>query len=185
MTPATATTAVPTGTWNIDPAHSSVEFQVKHLGIATVKGHFNEFEGALEIGENGLPVKAYGSVTVESVDTREEQRDAHLRSADFFDAENHPKLTFSATAIEPVDEDTFKVTGELTIHGVTRTVTFDAEVQGVEQDPWGNERFAVEVTGQIKRSDFGMTFNQALGSGNMLVSDKVKINLDISAVKAA
>jgi polyisoprenoid-binding protein YceI len=185
MTPATLTTAVPTGTWNIDPAHSTVEFQVKHLGIATVKGHFNDFEGVLEVGENGLPVKAYGSVKVESVDTREEQRDAHLRSADFFDAESHPELTFVATAIEPVDEDTFKVTGDLTIHGVTQRVTFDAELQGVEQDPWGNERFAVEVSGQIKRSDFGMTFNQALGSGNMLVSDKVKIGLDISAVKAA
>jgi polyisoprenoid-binding protein YceI len=182
---ATASTLVPTGTWNVDPAHSSVEFQVKHLGIATVKGLFSDFEGALEVGGDGIPTKAYGSVKVDSVDTREEQRDAHLRSPDFFDAENHPELTFAATAIEPVDEDTFKVTGDLTIHGVTQQVTFDAELQGVEQDPWGNERFAVEVTGQIKRSDFGMTFNQALGSGNMLVSDKVKINLDISAVKAA
>src|SRR3954471_16327277 len=184
MTPVTAT-AVPTGTWNVDPAHSSVEFQVKHLGIATVKGHFSDFEGTLEIGSEGVPTTAYGSVKVDSVDTREEQRDAHLRSPDFFDAETHPELTFRSTAIEPVDEDTFKVTGELSIHGVTQPVTFDAEVQGVEQDPWGNERFAVEITGQIKRSDFGMTFNQALGSGNMLVSDKVKISLDISAVKAA
>jgi polyisoprenoid-binding protein YceI len=184
MTTATAT-IVPTGTWTIDPAHSSVEFQVKHLGIATVKGHFNAFEGTLEIGPAGLPTKAYGSVKVDSVDTREEQRDAHLRSPDFFDAENHPELTFAATAIEPVDEETFKVAGDLTIHGVTQRVTFDAELQGVEQDPWGNERFAVEVSGQIKRSDFGMTFNQALGSGNMLVSDKVKIGLDLSAVKAA
>ena len=182
---ATTSTLVQTGTWNIDPAHSSVEFQVKHLGIATVKGLFSEFEGTLEVGADGIPTKAYGSVKVDSVDTREEQRDAHLRSPDFFDAASHPELTFAATAIEPVDEDTFTVTGDLTIHGVTQQVTFDAELQGVEQDPWGNERFAVEVTGQIKRSDFGMTFNQALGSGNMLVSDKVKINLDISAVKAA
>jgi polyisoprenoid-binding protein YceI len=184
MTTTTAT-VVPTGTWNIDPAHSSVEFQVQHLGIATVKGHFNQFEGALEVGPDGIPTTARGSVKVETVDTREEQRDAHLRSPDFFDAENHPELTFVATAIERVDEETFKVTGDLTIHGVTREETFDAELQGVEQDPWGNERFAVEVTGQIKRSDYGMTFNQALGSGNMLVSDKVKIGLDLSAVKAA
>ena len=181
----TIATAVPTGTWNIDPAHSTVEFQVKHLGIATVKGYFSDFHGVLEIGAEGTPAKAYGSVKVESVDTREAQRDAHLRSPDFFDAENHPELTFTSTAIEPVDEDTFTVTGDLTIHGVTQTVTFDAELQGVEQDPWGNERFAVEVTGQIKRSDFGMTFNQALGSGNLLVSDKVKLALDISAVKQA
>src|SRR5215212_5864774 len=127
MTTLTAT-AVPTGTWNIDPAHSSVEFQVKHLGIATVKGHFSQFEGALEIGAEGIPAKAYGSVKVDSVDTREEQRDAHLRSPDFFDAENHPELTFTSTAIEPVDEDTFTVTGDLTIHGVTQAVTLDAEV---------------------------------------------------------
>jgi polyisoprenoid-binding protein YceI len=181
----TAATVVPTGTWNIDPAHSSVEFQVKHLGIATVKGLFGDFEGTLEIGADGAPAKGYGSVKVDSVDTREEQRDAHLRSPDFFDAENHPELTFVSTAIEPVDEDTFKITGDLTIHGVTRQETFEAELQGIEVDPWGNERVGVEVSGSIKRSEYGMTFNQALGSGNMLVSDKVKIALEISAVKAA
>jgi polyisoprenoid-binding protein YceI len=181
----TAATLVPTGTWNIDPAHSSVEFQVKHLGIATVKGLFSDFEGTLEIGADSAPAKGYGSVKVDSVDTREEQRDAHLRSPDFFDAENHPELTFASTAIEPVDEDTFKITGDLTIHGVTRQETFEAELQGLEVDPWGNERVGVQVTGSIKRSEYGMTFNQALGSGNMLVSDKVKIALEISAVKAA
>jgi len=183
--PATIATVVPTGTWNIDPAHSSVEFQVKHLGIATVKGLFSEFDGVLEVGADGVPVKGYGTVNVDSVDTREEQRDAHLRSPDFFDAENHPELTFVSTAIEPVDEETFKVTGDLTIHGVTREETFEAELQGLEVDPWGNERVGVEVSGSIKRSDYGMTFNQALGSGNMLVSDKVKIALEISAIKAA
>jgi polyisoprenoid-binding protein YceI len=179
------TTAVPTGTWTVDPAHSSVEFQVKHLGIATVKGHFHEFEGGLEIAADGTPAKAYGTVKVASVDTREEQRDAHLRSPDFFDAERHPELTFASTAIEQVDEESWTITGELSIHGVTRTVTLDAELQGLEQDPWGNERVAVEITGQIKRGDFGMTFNQALGSGNMLVSDKVKIALDVSAIRQA
>src|SRR5215212_7362749 len=121
-------TAVPTGTWNIDPAHSTVEFQVKHLGIATVKGYFSDFEGTLEIGSAGVPTTAYGSVKVASVDTREEQRDAHLRSPDFFDAENHPELSFRSAAIEPVDEETFKVSGDLTIHGVTQPVTFDAEL---------------------------------------------------------
>ena len=181
----TAATVVPTGTWNIDPTHSSVEFQVKHLGIATVKGLFSEFEGTLEIGADGAPAKGYGSVKVDSVDTREEQRDAHLRSPDFFDAENHPQLTFVSTAIEPVDEDTSKITGDLTIHGVTRQETFESELQGIEVDPWGNQRVGVEVSGSIKRSEYGMTFNQALGSGNMLVSDKVKIALEISAVKAA
>jgi polyisoprenoid-binding protein YceI len=185
MTTETLATAIPTGTWTVDPAHSSVEFQVKHLGIATVKGHFHEFEGALEVGADGVPAKAYGTVKAASVDTREEQRDAHLRSADFFDAEQHAELRFASTAIEQVDDERYAITGELTIHGVTRTVTLDAELQGLEQDPWGNERVAVEVTGTIKRGDFGMTFNQALGSGNMLVGDKVKLALDISAVRGS
>jgi polyisoprenoid-binding protein YceI len=177
--------AVPTGAWNVDPAHSSVEFQVKHLGIATVKGHFHEFAGGLEIAADGVPTRAYGTVKAASVDTREEQRDAHLRSPDFFDVENHPELTFESTAIEAVEESTYTVTGDLTIHGVTRPVSFEAELQGLEQDPWGNERVALEVRGQISRGDFGMTFNQALGSGNMLVADKVKIAIDISAIRAA
>lgn len=181
MTTATAT-LIPTGTWTVDPAHSSVEFQVRHMGIATVRGKFNSFEGTLEIGEEP---KAYGTVDVASIDTNEEQRDAHLRSPDFFDAETHPKLSFESTAIERVDEDAFRITGDLTLHGVTRPVTLEAVVQGTDIDPWGNERVGLEVVGQINRGDFGMKFNQALGSGNMLVSDKVKLLLDISAVKAA
>lgn len=126
-----------------------------------------------------------GSIDVASVDTNEEQRDQHLRSGDFFDADNHPKLTFRSTGIEAVDEETFRVTGDLTLHGVTREVTLHAVVQGTDVDPWGNDRVGLEVTGQLNRSDFGMKFNQALGSGNMLVSDKVKLSLDVSAVKQA
>jgi polyisoprenoid-binding protein YceI len=179
----TTTTTPLTGTWSVDPSHSNVEFSVKHLGIATVKGAFREFEGTLVIGED--LATASGTVQVASVDTNEPQRDAHLRSADFFDAENHPELTFVATAIRPVDEDTFAIDAELTLHGVTNPITLTAEVQGFEQDPWGNDRVGLEITGQLKRGDYGMTFNQALGSGNMLVSDKVKLSLDISAVRQA
>jgi polyisoprenoid-binding protein YceI len=182
---ATSTTLLPTGTWAVDPAHSRVEFQVKHLGIATVRGAFNEFEGALEIGADLASARAYGTVSANSVDTNEDQRDAHLRSADFFDAEQHPQLTFEAREIRPLDADTFKITGDLTIRGVTREIVLTAELQGTEEDPWGNQRVGLEVEGQINRGDFGMTFNQALGSGNVLVSDKVKIHLDISAVKQA
>jgi polyisoprenoid-binding protein YceI len=184
MTTATATTPL-TGTWAVDPAHSTVEFSVKHLGIATVKGVFREFEGALVIGEDLGSATAAGTVKVASVDTNEAQRDEHLRSPDFFDAATYPELTFASTAIRPVDDEAFEIDGEITLHGVTKPITLTAEIQGFEQDPWGNERIGLEVTGQLKRGDFGMTFNQALGSGNMLVSDKVKLSLDISAVEQA
>jgi len=181
----TTTTSPLTGTWSVDPSHSNVEFSVKHLGIATVKGAFRSFEGTLVIGEDLATATASGTVQVASVDTNEPQRDDHLRSADFFDAENHPELTFVTTAIRPVDEDTFAIAAQLTMHGGPNPITLTAEVQGFEQDTWGNDRVGLENTGQLKRGDYGMTFNQALGSGNMLVSDKVKLSLDISAVRQA
>ena len=179
----TIATQIPTGTWTVDPGHSTVGFAVKHMGIATVRGKFEQFEGALEVTENG--VVARGTVQAASVNTNEEQRDAHLRSADFFNAEANPVIAFQSTAIEPVDEDTFEITGDLTINGVTNPITLKAEIQGLDTDPWGNERVGLEVTGQLSRGDYGMTFNQALGSGNMLVADKVKLALDISAVRSA
>lgn len=178
-------TIVPTGTWTVDASHSKVGFAVKHLGIATVRGEFTQFEGALELGEDLSTSRAYGSVKTASIDTNESARDEHLRSPDFFDAAKHAEITFESTAIEPVDEDTLRITGDLTINGITRSETFDAEIQGSETDPWGNDRVGLEVTGQISRNDYGMKFNQALGSGNMVVSDKVKITLDVSAVKAS
>lgn len=179
----TATTAIPTGTWAVDPSHSSVEFTVKHLGIATVRGRFREFEGRIEMGEDLASSKAYGKVKAASVDTNEPQRDEHLRSADFFDVENNPDITFESTSIEQVDEAVYHVTGNLTMHGVTKPITLHAESGGTEIDPWGNTRVGIEVTGQLNRSDFEMKFNQALGSGNLMVSDKVRLHLDISAVK--
>jgi polyisoprenoid-binding protein YceI len=177
-----ATTAVPTGTWTVDPAHSKVGFGVKHMGIATVRGVFREFAGTLEIGDE---VRASGTIQVASVDTNDPGRDEHLRSPDFFDAAAHPELTFTGTRVVPVDDETFDVVGDLTLAGVTREVTLRTEVQGVDVDPWGNERVGLEITGQISRGDFGMTFNQALGSGNVLVADKVKLALDVSAIKQA
>jgi polyisoprenoid-binding protein YceI len=177
-------TVLPTGTWSVDPAHSNVEFSVKHLGIATVRGAFNEFEGTFDVGEDGS-ARARGTVTAASIDTNEEARDAHLRSADFFHAEVHPELTFESTRIRPLDEDTFEIEGDLKMRGVTRPVVLLAELQGTEIDPLGNERVGLEVSGQLNRGDWGMTFNQALGSGNVLVSDRVKLSLDISAVKGS
>lgn len=179
--PAAATTPLPTGTWKVDPVHSSVEFQVKHLGIATVKGQFTEFEGTLEIGADGA--RASGSVEVASVDTREPQRDAHLRSADFFEVESFPRIEFASTAIRPLDEDEFEIDADLTIHGVTQPVTLKAVFEGAETDPQGNERVGVSASTQINRSQFGIKFNAALGSGNVVVSDRVKIVVDVSAVK--
>jgi polyisoprenoid-binding protein YceI len=179
----TTATAVPTGTWTIDPAHSKVGFAVKHMGIANVRGEFTEFEGTLEIAEDLSSAKAYGTVKAQSVDTNEPQRDDHLRSPDFFDVAQFPELRFESTSIEALDDEEFRITGKLTIHGVTNDVVLHADLEGTDIDPWGNERVGLEVTGQLSRGDYGMKFNQALGSGNMLVADKVNLALDISAVK--
>jgi polyisoprenoid-binding protein YceI len=179
------TTIVPTGTWNVDPSHSSVNFAVKHMGIATVRGTFETYEGTLEIGADLASSKAYGTVQTASVTTGEADRDNHLRSADFFNAEANPQLVFASKSITAVDDETFEIIGDLTINGVTKPITLKAEIQGTDTDPWGNARVGLEVTGQISRGDYGMTFNQALGSGNMLVADKVKLSLDLSAVKSA
>lgn len=175
-------TTLPTGTWKVDPVHSSVEFQVKHLGIATVKGQFKEFEGTVEVGPDGA--SAYGTVQTASVDTREPQRDEHLRSADFFEVDTHPTIDFRSSAIRAAGEE-LEIDGELTIHGITRPITLRAEIEGTETDLQGNERVGLSASAQINRSDYEMKFNAALGSGNVVVSDKVKILVDISAVKSA
>lgn len=174
-------TPLPTGTWKVDPVHSSVEFHVKHLGIATVKGQFNAFEGTLEIGPDGA--RAFGTVEVASVDTREPARDEHLRSADFFEVETFPRIAFKSTAIRPLDDDELEIDADLTIHGVTRGVTLKAVFEGEETDPQGNERVGVSASTQINRSDYGIKFNAALGSGNLVVADRVKILVEVSAVK--
>jgi polyisoprenoid-binding protein YceI len=176
---------VPTGTWVVDPSHSRIEFAVKHMGIATVRGTFREFEGTVEVGQDLASSRARGSVKVASITTNDEQRDEHLRSADFFDAEHYPLITFESTRIEPVDDDTSLVFGNLTMHGITNEIKIEVVVQGTDIDPWGNERVGLEAVTVLKRSDYDMKFSQALGSGNALVGDKVSISLDISAVKQA
>ena len=180
-----APSRVPTGTWAVDPSHSRVEFRVKHLGISNVRGHFARFGGTLEVPEDLASARAYGTVETASVNTNDEGRDEHLRSPDFFEAERYPEIAFISKSISPTGEDTFEITGELTLHGVTRDLTLQAEITGTEHDLYGNDRVALEVTGELDRRDYGITFNQALGSGNVLVSDKVKLLLDISAVKQA
>jgi polyisoprenoid-binding protein YceI len=177
------TTLVPTGTWQVDPSHSSVDFAVKHMGIATVRGKFHEFEGTLEVGQDLASSRAYGRVKVDSISTNDAQRDEHLRSAEFFDVERFPYLMFESTRVEAIDEDSSTVFGNLTMHGVTKEIKIEVVVQGVDTDPWGNERVGLEGVSVLKRSDFDMRFNQALGSGNALVGDKVSMSLDISAVR--
>jgi polyisoprenoid-binding protein YceI len=176
---------IPTGTWKVDAAHSSVRFSVKHMGIANVRGKFSEFEGTLEMKESLADCRAFGTVKVASIDTGEPPRDDHLRSPDFFNVAEFPEMTFESTHVEAIDDESSRVVGNLTMHGITREVTLDVLIQGTDTDPWGNLRVGLEVVGVLKRSDFDMQFNQALGSGNMLVSDKVKLVLDISAVKQA
>jgi polyisoprenoid-binding protein YceI len=180
----TTATSLPTGTWNVDPSHSNITFTVRHIGISKVRGHFGDYEGQLVINEDGTAT-ARGNVKVASIDTRDEGRDGHLKGEDFFDVANYPEITFESTSFTARDEDTYEVTGDFTMHGVTKPITLIAEVGGQETDPFGNPRVGFEATAEISRSDWGMKFNMALGSGNLAVSDKVKLELDISAVKAS
>jgi polyisoprenoid-binding protein YceI len=184
MTTATTTpTVVPTGTWLIDPIHSKAGFAVKHMGVATVRGEFREFEGTIEIAEDLEASRAYGTVKADSVDTGQAQRDEHLRSDDFFDVESHPELHFESTQIEAIDEETLRVVGELSMNGVTREIELETEVLGTGEGAEGEQRLGLEVSGRLSRRDFGMRFDAALGSGNAVVADKVKLQLDISAVR--
>ncbi|HYX83842.1 MAG TPA: YceI family protein [Gaiellales bacterium] len=168
---------IPAGTWKIDPKHSRVEFSIRHMGIATINGAFTEFEGTLVGGE--APSLA-GTIKVASVDTRDKDRDGHLQTPDFFDAERHPELRFTSTRFQPG-----KVVGELTIRGVTREVELEARVSGAGTDPWGNERLGIELEGEIDRHDFGVSWNTPLPTGGLLLGDRVRLSAGFSAVKEA
>ena len=152
------------------------------MGVSTVRGEFREFDGVLEVDESGS-LSARGTVKAASVHTNQEQRDEHLRSADFFDVEAYPDIDFRSTSIERLDDENFRIAGELTIHGVTRPVELNAEIGGVELGMDGEQRTGLEVTGQLSRKDYEMRFNAALGSGNAVVADKVKLALDVEAIR--
>lgn len=175
-----------TTTWNIDPAHSIAEFKVKHMMIANVKGQFPKVSGALFLDESNLAnSRVEASIEAASVHTRDEQRDAHLKSADFFDVEKFPTLEFKSTAISIVRDGELAVDGDLTIHGVTRNVRFAVEgPTPPAKDPWGNTRVAISASTKINRKDFGLTWNAALETGGILVGDEVAITLDAEFVKA-
>ena len=184
-----ATATLPTAStssWKIDPAHTHVEFAVRHLMIATVKGRFADVQGTVTIDETD-PTKNSVDVTIgaASIDTREPQRDAHLRSADFFNIEVHPTLTFRSRRVTDVAGDRFRLTGDLTIGSVTREVVLEVTTGGRGRDPWGGERSAFEATTKIKRSEFGLTWNQALETGGVVVGDEIKISVDAELVRQA
>ncbi len=176
--------AIPAGTYNVDPVHSSVSFEVRHMGIATVHGTFKQFAGALE-STDGTP-SLQGSVEVATIDTGEAQRDAHLAAPDFFDAEKHPQITFTSSAIEPVSEGQVRLIGEITIKGITSPIELTGVIaEAGTTDPWGNERVGLELQASLDRRDFDLKWNQTLPNGNLLVANEVKLVLSVSAVKAA
>lgn len=173
-------------TWNIDPAHSGAEFKVKHMMISNVKGHFTGITGKLTLNEADV-TKSQIEATIDAatINTRDPQRDAHLKSADFFDAEKFPALSFKSTRTTRRGDEEFSVEGDLTIHGVTRKVTFAVEgPTAPAKDPWGNTRIGLSATTKINRKDYGLNWNAALETGGILVGDEVTITLDVQFVKA-
>ncbi|HEX6559494.1 MAG TPA: YceI family protein [Longimicrobiales bacterium] len=172
-------------TWQIDSAHTDVGFAVKHMMISTVKGRFADVSGTIAIDEADLAGSSIDvTISTASVDTRQEQRDAHLRSADFFDVENYPTLTFRSRRVESTGNGEFRVVGDLTIRGVTREVVLEATDEGRGKDPWGNERAGFSAKTVIDRRDFGLTWNAALETGGILVGTDIRISLEVEAVKA-
>ena len=170
--------------WALDVSHSGVDFSVKHMMFATVKGGFEKFDATIVADPADLTTAEIEfTVDLASVNTRSEDRDNHLRSADFFDAENHPNMTFVATSIEKTDENEYDVTGNLTLRGVTKQETFQVTYEGSGLDPWGNEKAGFGVEGKIKRSDYGLVWNAALETGGVLVGDQVKVSLQLQAAK--
>jgi polyisoprenoid-binding protein YceI len=182
-----STTFTSSITWNIDPAHSHAEFKVKHMMISNVKGSLSGITGTL-VEDTADPGRSQidASIDIGTLNTGDEKRDGHLKSADFFDHEEHPRMTFKSTRVEKKGNEEYAVTGNLTLHGVTKPVTF--AVEGPSQpakDPWGNTRIGLAATTKINRKDFGLTWNAALESGGILVGEDVHISLDVQLIKAA
>src|SRR5215216_7676496 len=176
-----------TSTWTIDPAHSLIEFSAKHMMITTVKGRFADVTGTITVDEEN-PERSHVEVEFKaaSIDTRAEQRDQHLRSPDFLDVENYPQITFLSRRVEGSSKnpgDEFRVIGDLTIRGTTREVTLHAVYEGIGKDPWGGERVSFSATTKIDRRDFGLTWNQALEAGGVLVGNEIKISIEVQAVR--
>jgi polyisoprenoid-binding protein YceI len=171
------------GTWVIDPSHSRLGFETRHAVITKVRGHFADFEGTIVVGANTASSSAKVTAKLDSIDTGSADRDGHLKSADFFDTENTNELVFESTAIKATG-DTFVVTGNLTIKGVTNSIDIAVEPTGTATDPFGNARFGFEGESEINRKDFGLTWNAALETGGILVSENIKLEFEISTIQA-
>ncbi len=175
-----------TGTYTIDAAHSRIGFVARHAMVTKVRGSFNEFEGRGYLDAEN-PGRSLLELTIKatSIDTRNADRDGHLRSNDFLDMENHPEITFVSTAVEPIDAENYRVTGDLTIKGVTKPVTVDFEYTGTAVDPFGNTRIGLEGKTTVNRKDWGVSWNAALEAGGVLVSEKLTLEFEVSAVRTA
>jgi len=174
-----------TSNWNIDLTHSGINFSIRHMVVSKVRGRFGSYTGKLELNENDLSrSQVEVQIDAASIDTGVEQRDGHLRSADFFDTEKYPRLTYKSRRIEKQSDDRYRVIGDLTIRDVTREVPLDVEFGGRAKDPWGNERAGFTARASIERKDFGLGWNQVLEAGGVLVGDKVDIDIELEAVKA-
>ena len=176
-----STPEIPAGTWTIDASHSEVGFSVRHLMVSKVKGNFESFEGTITIGEDPLQSSVQVEVDLSSINTRDDQRDGHLRSGDFFAVETHPKMTFASTKVEPAGSD-YRVTGDLTIKGTTKPVVLDLEFNGTHPDPWGGTRAGFSAETEISRKQFGVDFEVPMDGPGVVVGDKVKVYLEVEAV---
>jgi polyisoprenoid-binding protein YceI len=170
-------------TYSVDPSHSEVGFTVRHMMFAKVRGQFKTWTANVEYDDaDPTKTRVRAEIDTASIDTREAQRDAHLRSADFFDSENHPKMVFESKRVARKGDD-FEVSGDLTIRGVTKSITLSVERTGAGKDPWGNARLGFRATGSIHRAEWGLTWNQALEAGGVLVSDKVDLDIEVQLVE--
>jgi polyisoprenoid-binding protein YceI len=175
-----------TGTWEIDPGHTRIGFATRHAMVTKVRGAFNDVSGRVVVdGEDPDAATATVTVQMASIDTRNAQRDDHLRSADFFDVETFPEMTFTSTRVEEVDEDAYMVTGDLTIRDTTRSVGIPLRLIGIDTDPFGNVRAGFEGTRRLDRREWGITWNTPLDSGGLLVSDKIQLEFELSLIKQA
>ena len=169
--------------WKLDTTHTQVGFSVKHMAISTVRGRFTRFDGAGETDDAGRVTKAGFTIDTASIDTNQEQRDAHLRSADFFDAEGHPTLTFTSTSVTQDGSD-ITIVGDFTMRGVTKSLTLKGETAPTVKDPWGMTRTALTLEGKLNRKDWGLSWNQALELGGLMVSEDVKLSIELEAIAA-
>ena len=172
--------------WVMDPRHSELQFKIRHLMISTVSGQFNDFRATVKTDDDDFTnARVHFEATVDSISTNNEQRDAHLKNGDFFDAEKYPVLTFDSERMEKIAEDEYKLYGTLTMRGVTKKIILDTEFGGITKDPWGNTRTGFSVRGKINRQDFGMSFGAVSETGGLLLGDDVKINANVQFVKEA